>query len=428
MVALAPGVGVAVARWLGLTAGADVRGDVRDAAVEPEPPSAGGRRRSGAAIAIAGVAIVGILAAGWLIIDPQRQAAAIQRRLPVAAVAAFEAGGCTARLLPSYGWAGYVIWSTGRQVGAYGNSSGGPGHRAGAAGSRRSWILAPWLDDHGVGAVLMPADGPLSHWLDEADGMAPRIRGRPGDRPCSGGRRRTVRSARAAPSDSRRIAPAASRHPRRQDRDQRGSTREPQARAGPAMTATTRSGSPWRRRPMIPAAIANRQSCHGTDRQRHGDERRLLPMWSAREHEVEVGAPRDPESRTTLTREHRHADRGGERVAPRRAARGRACPRPAMILMAAPTANEPTAMAQAEHDEQGHEEVDVRGSQNSSGHRRERDQRERAQDIAGPPARTGAEPNSTVQPAMNSQAGTTASTRSERLGERRRVEVGERRE
>jgi hypothetical protein len=141
----------------------------------PEAPAASGSASPGPvlspgpAVAIAGLAIAGILAAGWLIIDPPRQEAAIGRRQPVAAVAALEASGCTARLLPSYGWAGYVIWATGRQVGAYGNSAEGPV----AEQARLEAVVGdprPWLDEHEVGAVLMPADGPLSHWLDEADG------------------------------------------------------------------------------------------------------------------------------------------------------------------------------------------------------------------------------------------------------------------
>ena len=168
VVALAPAVGMAVARWQVLTAGSDVREDVPEAAVGPERPSASGRKGSGAAMAIAGVAIVGILAAGWLIIDAGRQAAAIQRRLPVPAVAAFDASACTARLLPAYGWAGYVIWTTRRQIGAYGNSSEGPVTEQ----AQLEAVLmdpAPWLDEHGIGAVLMPAGGPLSHWLDEAE-------------------------------------------------------------------------------------------------------------------------------------------------------------------------------------------------------------------------------------------------------------------
>ena len=143
----------------------------------PSPPSAGSRRGPGAAIAIAGVAIVGILAAGWLIIDPGRQAAAIQRRLPVTAVAALESSGCTARLLPAYGWAGYVIWTTGRQVGAYGNSSEGPV-------TEQARLEAVLMDPRrgststGSDAVLMPAGGPLSHWLDEAEAWRRRTRTR----------------------------------------------------------------------------------------------------------------------------------------------------------------------------------------------------------------------------------------------------------
>jgi hypothetical protein len=121
------------------------------------------------AAAIAAVAIAAVLAAGWLIIDPARQDAAIGRRQPIAAVAALDAAGCTARLLPSYNWAGYVAWATGRQVGAYGNSA----ERAVEEQAALEAVAvdpAHWLDRHAVGAVLMPLDGPLSHWLDEANG------------------------------------------------------------------------------------------------------------------------------------------------------------------------------------------------------------------------------------------------------------------
>jgi hypothetical protein len=166
VVALAPAIGVAIARWLG-------RPGDRAAAGSDQPTTAndvfarGGR--GGPAVAIAAVAIAGIVAAGWLIIDPPRQDAAIERRQPVAAVAALESGACTSRLLPAYGWAGYLLWVTGRQVAAYGNSAEGP-----VTEQARLEAVAddprPWLDAHAVGAVLMPADGPLSHWLDEADG------------------------------------------------------------------------------------------------------------------------------------------------------------------------------------------------------------------------------------------------------------------
>lgn len=118
------------------------------------------------ALAIAAVAIAAVLAAGWLIIDPARQDAAIARRQPVAALAALESAGCTARLLPSYGWAGYVAWATGRQVGAYGNSA----ERAVEEQAALEAVAVDpgvWLDTHAVGAVLMPLDGPLSRWLDQ---------------------------------------------------------------------------------------------------------------------------------------------------------------------------------------------------------------------------------------------------------------------
>ena len=164
VVALAPAIGVAIGWWLGRPEDAGAAGSDDPAT----PPGARATAR-GPAVAIAAVAIAGILFAGWLIIDPPRQDAAIERRQPVAAVAALESGACTTSLLPAYGWAGYVLWATGRQVGAYGNSAEGP-----VTEQARLEAVAedprPWLDAHAVGAVLMPAEGPLSHWLDEADG------------------------------------------------------------------------------------------------------------------------------------------------------------------------------------------------------------------------------------------------------------------
>lgn len=170
VVALAPATGAAVGQRLDRAAmRRQADGEAPKETAEPLSAAhgAGGTRRP--AIAIAALAIGGILAAGWLIIDPPRQAAAIERRQPVAAVSALEASGCTARLLPSYGWAGYVIWATGRQVGAYGNSAEGPANEQ-AQLEAVGVDPRPWLDVHEIGAVLMPTDGPLSHWLDEADG------------------------------------------------------------------------------------------------------------------------------------------------------------------------------------------------------------------------------------------------------------------
>jgi hypothetical protein len=164
VVALAPAIGLAIGRWLGRS------GD--DAAAGPDEAAAAGQAQRGQrapAVAIAAVAIAGIVAAGWLIIDPPRQAAAIERRQPIAALEALESGTCTTRLVPAYGWAGYVLWATGRQVGAYGNSAEGPVTEQ----ARLEAVTEdprPWLDANAVGAVLMPAGGPLSHWLDEADG------------------------------------------------------------------------------------------------------------------------------------------------------------------------------------------------------------------------------------------------------------------
>lgn len=175
VVAMAPAVGVAVERWLGLSLGAG-SADRGPLAAPREPEGVGearavsaSDRSAGPAVLISALAIAGILAAGWLIIDPARQDAAIQRRQPVAAATAVHDAACRGRLLPEYGWAGYIIWSTGQEVGAYGNS-------AEAAVTEQARLEAlqtdpgVWLDDHTVEAVLMPADSPLARWLDEAEG------------------------------------------------------------------------------------------------------------------------------------------------------------------------------------------------------------------------------------------------------------------
>jgi hypothetical protein len=172
VIALAPAVGLAVARWL------DNGADREFPAVASERPRASPGGISDAEggptpiarplTAIAAIAVIAVLAAGWRIIDPARQDAAIERRLPVAAVAALQASGCEARLLASYGWAGYVIWSTRREVGAYGNSAEEP---VVEQARLEAVALDPraWLDVHDVGAVLMPAEGSLTHWLEEAE-------------------------------------------------------------------------------------------------------------------------------------------------------------------------------------------------------------------------------------------------------------------
>ena len=89
VVALSPAVGASVARWFGRVAPADGA----DPGIDGPEPAAGVRTARAPALAIAAVAIIGILAAGWLIIDPPRQDGAIARRLPVAAVAALDAAG-----------------------------------------------------------------------------------------------------------------------------------------------------------------------------------------------------------------------------------------------------------------------------------------------------------------------------------------------
>lgn len=168
VIALAPAIGTAISGWIGPSADPTAA----DPTTAPGPATRDVRRP---AVGLAALAVAGILAAGWFFVDPARQDAAIERRLPVAAVAALEAADCTARLLPAYGWAGYVIWSSGRAVGAYGNSA----ERAVTDQARLEALAidpGPWLDDHAVGAVLMPADGPLSQWLDAAEGWRPAYR------------------------------------------------------------------------------------------------------------------------------------------------------------------------------------------------------------------------------------------------------------
>jgi hypothetical protein len=168
VVASAPVLAVSVRRWIGGEA-------ARAEASRPPEPAATASR--GPAFAIALAAIVGILASGWLLIEPGRQDAAIARRLPVDAVAALEAAGpgCDRRLLPAYDWAGYVIWRTGRSVGAYGNSAAAPVTEQGKTESVAR-DPRPWLDEFEVDIVLVHADGPLSRWLDEADDWRPAYR------------------------------------------------------------------------------------------------------------------------------------------------------------------------------------------------------------------------------------------------------------
>ncbi len=138
-------------------------GDESPPSDTPDPVAAPiGRAPS---LALSAVALVAILAVGWTIIEPSAQAAAIGRRSPVAAVAALEALGCDGRLLPDYGWAGYVGWATGRQVGAYGDSSA-PALSDQFAVETLRVDPDPWLDGHDVEVVLMTAGSALSRWLD----------------------------------------------------------------------------------------------------------------------------------------------------------------------------------------------------------------------------------------------------------------------
>jgi hypothetical protein len=68
-----------------------------------------------------------------------------------------------------YGWGGYVIWSADRDVGAYGNSAE-RAVRAQLAVESLAMDPTAWLLAHEVDVVLMPRDGPLSRWLDQAIG------------------------------------------------------------------------------------------------------------------------------------------------------------------------------------------------------------------------------------------------------------------
>lgn len=153
--AAAPALAPAMTRWLG----------------GPRAPADDGRRGPPklAPVLAAGVAALAMVAVGVTYIAPRAQSAAIEHRLPVAAVDALDATSCDGRILPAYGWAGYVIEVTGRQVGAYGNSAERP-LREQAAVEGVTVDPRPWLDANMVEIALMPATGPLSHWLDEADG------------------------------------------------------------------------------------------------------------------------------------------------------------------------------------------------------------------------------------------------------------------
>ena len=152
--AAAPAFGPALTRWLG--------GRGQAVATGPGQPT----KRAPFVLA-AGVAVVAMVGVGVTFIAPHAQSAAIEHRLPFAAVGALEAGSCDGRILPAYGWAGYVIEVTGRQVGAYGNSAERP-LREQAAVEAVTVDPRPWLDANLVEVALMPATGPLSHWLDEA--------------------------------------------------------------------------------------------------------------------------------------------------------------------------------------------------------------------------------------------------------------------
>ncbi len=162
VVALAAAVGPAVAGWL-----ARDRGDDPSRAVRGRNPAP--------FLVVAAVVSIGVCLVGWTFIAPPSQAAAIGHRMPVAAVDALERATCDGRLLPAYDWAGYAIHATGREVGAYGNSAEGPVTEQ-AAVEAVTTDPRPWLDQHGVEVAMMPAGGPLSHWLDEAEEWRPAYR------------------------------------------------------------------------------------------------------------------------------------------------------------------------------------------------------------------------------------------------------------
>jgi hypothetical protein len=154
VVALAAAVGPAVA------------GRLADYLDEGRPPAS--TRTAVPFMVVALIVALGACVVGWSFISPPSQDVAIAARSPVAAVEALERGPCEGRLLPAYTWSGFAIHATGRQVGAYGNSPERPVSEQ-AAVEAVTTDPRPWLDGHGVEIVLMPATGPLSHWLDEAE-------------------------------------------------------------------------------------------------------------------------------------------------------------------------------------------------------------------------------------------------------------------
>jgi len=154
--AAAPAIGPLAARWLG------VKG-VEPGEPQPSTPPVA------PFLATAAVVSLAVIAVGWSFIAPSAQAAAIAHRQPVAAVAVLRAQRCEGRLLPAYGWAGFIVEMTGLEVGAYGNSAERPLAEQ-AAVEAVTTNPRPWLDAHGVDIALMPVTGALSHWLEEADG------------------------------------------------------------------------------------------------------------------------------------------------------------------------------------------------------------------------------------------------------------------
>jgi hypothetical protein len=136
----------------------------------PRQPASTGAGSAPERIVVAGMTALGVFAIagiGWTLIAPPAQDAAIGHRLPLAAVDALMSTDCRGRLLVAYGWGGYVILATGREVGAYGDSAEGP-VRDQLAVELVTADPRHWLDRHRVDVVLVPADGPLSGWLDDA--------------------------------------------------------------------------------------------------------------------------------------------------------------------------------------------------------------------------------------------------------------------
>jgi hypothetical protein len=118
--------------------------------------------------AIAALAWLVVMGAGWTLIAPGTQARLVDGRFPVAAADRLVAAGCEGRLLNGYDWGGYLI-HRGITVGAYGNSPGSvvdvqAALEAGTADP------GPVLADLDIDLALVPGAGPLADWFRGADG------------------------------------------------------------------------------------------------------------------------------------------------------------------------------------------------------------------------------------------------------------------